>query len=118
MMHDPDQGDLSGASSPEPIGLYTETLARLYLGQGFVSKGLEIYRHLAAAQPANRSLSEQIAALERQLAAEALSEAGAPTGASPAEAAAQASRDRLEHTQQVIGQLERWLAQVRRQQRA
>ena len=48
-------------------GIYTETLARLYLKQGFVEQALAIYRHLAQDQPENLQWQETVMALEQQL---------------------------------------------------
>ncbi|MGQ4809714.1 hypothetical protein NKDENANG_03139 [Candidatus Entotheonellaceae bacterium PAL068K] len=114
MMHDPDRGDVSDVHGSEPVGLYSETLARLYLRQGFGAKALSIYRHLARRQPENRRLWDQIEALEGHLAAAVLGEAEAQQGLPPLETEAKVSQNRLARTQQVIGQLERWLAYLRR----
>ncbi len=40
-------------------GICTETLARLYLQQGFVERALAISRRLAQEQPANHPLHER-----------------------------------------------------------
>ena len=45
----------------------TETLARLYVRQGFPEKGLSIYRKLRLMDPANRELEKTLEDLERQL---------------------------------------------------
>lgn len=50
-----------------PVGMYTETLARLYMRQGHVDKALRIYRYLAAQQPSDTDLQDQIHTLEHQL---------------------------------------------------
>ena len=34
-----------------PLGVYTETLARLYWRQGYLDEALRIYRHLADEHP-------------------------------------------------------------------
>jgi hypothetical protein len=52
-------------------GIYTDTLARLYVQQGFFDQALAIYYHLARAQPQNPQWRERITALEQQRAAAA-----------------------------------------------
>lgn len=49
------------------MGIYTETLARLYWRQGFLDKALVIYRHLLRLQPDNVQLREQVSMLEQRL---------------------------------------------------
>src|SRR5207249_9760635 len=56
-------------------GIYTETLARLYLQQGFVERALAIYRRLAQEQPENHPLHERLRTLEQQYAPGALGQA-------------------------------------------
>src|SRR5262245_29576292 len=91
------------------IGIYTETLARLYLAQGFVEHALAIYRRLVQEQPGNQTLHERLHTLEQQLALGApgsvvpvLPQAPLPV-ADPVPMATQ----HQEH--QVVAQLERWL---------
>ena len=48
-------------------GIYTETLARLYLKQGFVERALAIYRRLAQEQPDNARLHERLHTWSRRL---------------------------------------------------
>ncbi len=114
-----------------PVGMYTETLARLYMRQGHVDKALRIYRHLAAQQPSDADLQDQIHTLEHQLtiAAEmrddapaqplpipvdwpASQEAHAPLP--PTQSIAPPARD-IEQTRHVIAHLERWLQVLRHQ---
>lgn len=110
-----------------PVGMYTETLARLYMRQGHVDKALRIYRHLAAQQPSDIDLQEQIHALEHQLTIATEMGAEAPVQAlsipvdwSPSQGAnshvppraSQPSRD-VEQSRQVIAHLERWLQVLR-----
>jgi hypothetical protein len=112
-----------------PVGMYTETLARLYMRQGHVDKALRIYRHLAAQQPSDLDLQDHIHALEHQLTI--ATEMGADTAVQPlpipahwppsqeANAyvplpVAQPSRD-VEQTQRVIAHLEGWLRVLRHQ---
>jgi hypothetical protein len=117
---EPGMSDDTGPGGPGrvPSGLYTETLARLYWQQGFLAKALDIYRHLVQAQPGNQQLWEQIAALERQLAAAALSAAEAQHSVSPAGPTAVARPGPVgpvEPTERVVAHLERWLQHLRRQ---
>ncbi len=123
-----------------PVGMYTETLARLYMRQGHVDKALRIYRYLAAQQPGDLDLQDQITAIEHQLtiAADMASNASPPTQALPipvdwpvspeanipeatlpdaraytALPASRAARE-AEQAQRVIAQLEHWLRVLRR----
>ncbi len=106
-----------------PVGMYTETLARLYMRQGHVDKALRIYRHLAVQQPSDIDLQDQIHALEHQLTIAAEMGADTRVQALPTPVdwppsqeansyvplpASQPSGD-VEQAQQVIAQLERWL---------
>lgn len=86
------------ASGREPLGIYTETLARLYWRQGFLDKALDIYRHLVRTQPTNHRLRDQVAVLEQQLAATISGEVH------------EKMRD-----ERVIAHLERWLHYLRQQ---
>lgn len=110
-----------------PVGMYTETLARLYMRQGHVDKALRIYRHLAARQPSDLDLQDQIHALEHQLTTAAEMETDTAVQALPIPvdwpseqevkpsvplAVVQVSRD-VEQTQQIIARLERWLQVLR-----
>lgn len=110
-----------------PVGMYTETLARLYMRQGHVDKALRIYRHLAVQQPSDADLQDQIHALEHQLtmATDMKPDAAAqplpiPVDWPPSQEAntyvslpaAQPSRD-VEQTQYIIAHLERWLRVLR-----
>lgn len=110
-----------------PVGMYTATLARLYMRQGHVDKALRIYRHLAIQQPSDLDLQDHIRALEHQLAIATEMGADDPVQALPIPVAwpsSQAaksygrrpvsppSRD-IEQTRQVIAHLERWLQSLR-----
>ena len=110
-----------------PVGMYTETLARLYMRQGHVDKALRIYRHLAAQQPSDLDLQDQIHALEHQLTTAAEMEADTAVQALPIPVdwpasqeanvyvplpVVEPSRD-VEQTRQVIAHLERWLRVLR-----
>jgi hypothetical protein len=97
-----------------PVGMYTETLARLYFRQGYAGEALRIYRHLAAERPDDPHLQEQIRVLTEQVAS--LSEpsmhrpVAADTGTT-AHAAWPGGASRLEP---VITELERWLFHLQR----
>jgi hypothetical protein len=97
------------------VGMYTETLARLYVRQGFIQEALHIYRRLAQERPQERHLHEQIKALEQQLA----NGPPVPGSASPAVPSAAVADGtpgiEADHTQRVIGELQRWLRHLRRQ---
>jgi len=53
------------AVPPSPASFVTETLAELYLQQGFRDEALSIYRQLVERDPANQSLRDRVAQLER-----------------------------------------------------
>jgi hypothetical protein len=98
-----------------PLGVYTETLARLYWRQGYLDEALRIYRHLAEEHPDNPHLQDQVRALNQQR--------EIPPDVSPAEPAAVRSSARLTATearqaQRVRVQLERWLNCLQQQRRA
>src|SRR5919106_4186557 len=53
------------ASAPAPSAFVTETMAELYLQQGYTQEGLDIYRQLAAQNPADETLRERVRQLEQ-----------------------------------------------------
>jgi tetratricopeptide (TPR) repeat protein len=53
------------ASSPSPSAFVTETMAELYLQQGYVHEALDIYRQLAAQNPGDETLRERVRQLEQ-----------------------------------------------------
>jgi tetratricopeptide (TPR) repeat protein len=53
------------ASGPSPAAFVTETMAELYLQQGYVQEALDIYRQLAAQTPADDTLRERVRQLEQ-----------------------------------------------------
>jgi hypothetical protein len=94
-----------------PLGVYTETLARLYWRQGYLDEALRIYRHLADEHPDDPHFQDQIRALNQQR---------VPPEVSPAEPTAALLSPRMTATearqaQHVIVQLERWLNRLQRQ---
>jgi hypothetical protein len=55
----------SNARDVTPAAFVTETMAELYLQQGFVQEALTVYRQLLAQNPRDDGLRERIAALEK-----------------------------------------------------
>jgi tetratricopeptide (TPR) repeat protein len=53
------------ATSPAPGAFVTETMAELYLQQGYTQEALDIYRQLAAQNPADDTLRERVRQLEQ-----------------------------------------------------
>jgi tetratricopeptide (TPR) repeat protein len=53
------------STGPSPAAFVTETMAELYLQQGYVQEALEIYRQLAAQNPADDTLRERVRQLEQ-----------------------------------------------------
>ncbi len=53
------------ATGPSPAAFVTETMAELYLQQGYVQEALDIYRQLAAQNPADDTLRERVKQLEQ-----------------------------------------------------
>jgi hypothetical protein len=110
-----DREDESGpAGSEEQVtGLYTETLARLYMQQGYGAKALAIYRYLIGLQPDNAKLRAKATALERQLAA---SEPGEVEEVAGDRGEGSGSRRHARTGQaRVLARLEGWLVQLRQQ---
>jgi hypothetical protein len=95
-----------------PVGMYTETLARLYFRQGYVDEALRIYRHLAAERPHDEHLQEQLRVLTQQLASTPEPPPRRP-GTGGAAAGLETSR-RRHPMQPVITELERWLGYLQR----
>ena len=59
--------ELAEGTQPEPPAapFVTETMAELYLQQGFTAEALEVYRQLSAESPGDESLRERVRKLER-----------------------------------------------------
>jgi len=112
------EGDASQPRDSE-AGIYTETLARLYLKQGFVERALAIYRRLAQEQPGNHQLYERLDTLEQELALGVLGQDTVVRRAVPVAAVDLATRATRRQEHHVVVQLERWLyyLQQQRQQR-
>jgi len=49
------------------IGIYTETMAKVYAAQGHWGKAAEIYRHLLIGVPARKDFSDALAEAEKKL---------------------------------------------------
>ena len=56
--------------TPSDHDFYTETMARIYVDQGYLKKAAEIYRHLLTAQPERQDLVEALARLEEKISAD------------------------------------------------
>jgi hypothetical protein len=96
-------------------GICTETLARLYLQQGFVGRALAIYRRLAQEQPDNHQLHERLRTLEQQLALGALGQDAVVPRTGPDMAVDTTSMASHHQGDAVVAQLERWLHYLQRQ---
>jgi hypothetical protein len=103
------------AGSEAEAGICTETLARLYLQQGFGERALAIYRRLAQEQPENQPLHERLHTLEQQCAPGALGQAAAAQRTVPDLAVETSGRAPHQQGDAVVAQLERWLRSLRRQ---
>jgi hypothetical protein len=51
----------------QEIGIYTETMARVYAAQGHWEKAAEIYRFLLAAAPARKDFADALAEAEKKM---------------------------------------------------
>jgi hypothetical protein len=49
------------------IGIYTETMAKVYAAQGHWEKAAEIYRHLLLGAPARKDLADALAEAEKKI---------------------------------------------------
>jgi len=98
-------------------GIYTETLARLYLQQGFVEQALAIYRHLAQEQPENPQWQDTVMALEQQLLLSSVEQLTLSPGATVSAPPVPQRPAPCCPTHVVIARLERWLAGVQQWQR-
>lgn len=65
------ESDADEVAAVEPAGPFiTETVAELYLQQGFTGEALLVYRQLARAKPGDQRIADRIATLEGRLADE------------------------------------------------
>jgi tetratricopeptide (TPR) repeat protein len=72
--------DEDGRPAPTPPAFVTETMAGLYLQQGFRQEALIVYRQLVEQNPSDAGLRERVERLEREIADEG---AGAASVAAP-----------------------------------
>jgi hypothetical protein len=49
------------------VGIYTETMAKVYASQGHWGKAAEIYRHLLAEAPARKDFADALAEAEKKI---------------------------------------------------
>jgi hypothetical protein len=49
------------------IGIYTETMAKVYAAQGHWGKAAEIYRHLLTEAPARKDFADALAEAEKNI---------------------------------------------------
>ena len=97
------------SKSQADMGIYTETLARLYCRQGFLEKALVIYRHLLGLQPDNVQLREQVDTLEQQLAGMAPSSTPMPIHTVHEALPETVSLSKPDPILQLVNYLEGWL---------
>jgi hypothetical protein len=106
-----DSGDETAARATE-AGIYTETLARLYLQQGFAEKALRIYHHLVHTHPEDLELRERFKMLEQQVERPMQEHVASP----PVVTVTQAMTNGPSScTQWVLGHLEYWLSHLQQQ---
>jgi hypothetical protein len=79
----------SADATARETGFVTETMAELYVRQGFYDRALDVYRQLVAQNPTDRGLRERMARIEREL----RSAASAGFGAGSAAATRGSGRD-------------------------
>ena len=111
---------MAAATDPDgqesaPLGVYTETLARLYWRQGYLDEALRIYRHLADEHPDEPHLQDRIRALKQQ---QDMPPEGSPAAPVAALASGHMTASESRQAQHVMAQLERWLNCLQRQRRA
>jgi hypothetical protein len=49
------------------VGIYTETMAKVYASQGHWGKAAEIYRHLLTEAPARKDFADALAEAEKKI---------------------------------------------------
>ena len=105
------------ASQPRDCeaGIYTETLARLYLKQGFAERALAIYRRVAQEQPDNHQLHERLRTVEQELALAGLGQYTVVQRAAPDAGVESTTRVTRRPEPQVAAQLTRWLHYLQHQ---
>ena len=110
------EAEVTAAQAHDAVtGIYTETLARLYLKQGFGERALAIYRRLVQEQPANHQLHERLHTLEQALAYGGSELDSAVQCATPDGANESATPVRLRPEHRIAARLELWLCYLQRQ---
>ncbi|MEE4603078.1 MAG: hypothetical protein V2J65_17475 [Desulfobacteraceae bacterium] len=54
------------------VGIYTETMAKVYASQGHWAKAAEIYRHLLTEAPARKDFADALAEAEKKISNDSL----------------------------------------------
>jgi regulator of sigma D len=54
------------------VGIYTETMAKVYASQGHWAKAAEIYRHLLSETPARKDFADALAEAEKKISNDSL----------------------------------------------
>jgi tetratricopeptide (TPR) repeat protein len=106
----------SAGHQPGAVGIYTETLARLYAKQGLYDQALRIYRHLLQTQPDNLEWQRTIAAIERQRATDPGPQGAAERAVQTASGKHASKNPTRPH--QVAAQLARWLEHLQRRRQS
>ena len=109
---------MAGSEAEAEAGICTETLARLYLQQGFVARALALYRRLAQEQPENHQLHERLHTLEQQIALGALGQDAVAQRTAPDPAMDTAGRTSHRQSDAVVARLEHWLHYLQRQRQS
>jgi len=110
------EAEVTASESHDAVaGIYTETLARLYLKQGFGERALAIYRHLVQEQPDNRQLHERLRTIEQELACGGNWLGPVGPGATPDSAEERATSGVRRPEYRIATQLELWLRCLQRQ---
>ena len=56
--------------TPSDHDFYTETMAKIYVDQGYLEKAAEVYRHLLTVEPEREDLAEALARIEDKMSAD------------------------------------------------
>ena len=56
--------------TPSDHDFYTETMAKIYVDQGYLEKAAEVYRHLLTVEPEREDLAEALARIEEKISAD------------------------------------------------
>ena len=109
-----------GSASATPFE--TVTLAEIFIQQGYLGKGLEIYRKLSHSEPTNPDYQKKITELtdrirEEGSVAEIIKHASGPGPPSAAENAIEKNRIVSEDQHRVLETLNKWLIAVRKRKK-